>query len=235
MAKISICVPTSDYNRLSKKFTKELFESIKKQTFKDYEVCISDHSLNDDVLEVCEEYANYFTIKYFKNSENIGNGPANTNSSLEMAEGEIVKIMFQDDFFFSKHALYSINENFSNTDKKWLVSGCNHLQENYYCNEFFPRWNSDIIRGVNTISSPSVLSIKKTVIEKFDQNLTMLMDCEYYYNLYIKYGDPIFVNEIHVTNRIHENQISAKYVKSDDYKEKFNQEINYCKNKYNLV
>jgi glycosyltransferase involved in cell wall biosynthesis len=235
MPKISICIPTWESYGYSEVFTIDLFESIKKQTFNDYQVCISDHSQNDVVLDLCQEYANYFEIKYFKNSNNIGNGPSNTNSAMEMADGEIIKIMFQDDFFFSENALMIINSVFSDTNAKWLVNGCNHFQQNVYYNEMIPKWNEKIIKGINTISSPSVLSIKKEVKEIFDENLKMMMDCEYYYNLYCKYGEPKIIDEVLVTNRVHQNQISSLYVNDNDYKEKFNLEIDYCLKKYNLV
>lgn len=234
MPKISICIPTWECNGYSEVFTTELFNSIRKQTFKDYEVCISDHSLNDNVLNVCEEYANYFEIKYFKNSNNLGNGPANTNSALEMSSGDIIKIMFQDDFFFSENSLSIIYQSFFDNNKKWLVNGSNHFQQNIYYNEMTPRWNHDIIKGVNTISSPSVLSIKSDVKEQFDENLKMLMDCDYYYNLYSKYDEPLILNDILVTNRVHQNQISSLYVNDENYEKNLKEEINYCSKKYNL-
>ena len=235
MKKISICVPTTEYKKDGEKYLIDLFKSIDKQTYKNFEVCISDHSIDDSILNICEEFAGKFLIRYFKNKKHRGNGPSNTNSSMEMSEGEIIKIMFQDDFFYSENCLESIVNHFSDTEKTWLVSGCNHYQENYYYNEMHPKWNSDIIRGINTISSPSVLSLKKSVAERFDSNLTMMMDCEYYYNLYSKYGEPIYVNEIHVTNRIHQNQISTQYIQSDDHQTKFKHEVDYCLEKYNLV
>lgn len=235
MKKISIAVPTYEMDGNGSNYLIQLFETIKFQTFENYEVCISDHSKNNDILEICEIFANYFEIKYYKNIKNLGNSPANINSAMEMTEGEIIKIIFQDDFFYSPNSLESIVRSFNDSDKKWLVSGCNHCYQNYYYNEMYPKWNSNVIKGVNTISSPSVLSLSKNIIEKFDTNLTMMMDCEYYYNLFQKYGDPIYLNEIHITNRIHEKQISSKYIEDVNYEKKFNEEINYCLKKYNLV
>lgn len=234
MPKISICVPTWESNGYAEVFTVDLFESIKKQTFKDYEVCISDHSKDDIVLGVCEEYANFFEIKYFRNTDDLGNGPANTNSAIEMGEGEIIKIMFQDDFFFSESALETINDEFSNENVKWLVNGCNHFQQGIFYNEMTPRWNDDTIRGVNTISSPSVLSIKNEVKEQFDKKLKMMMDCDYYYNLYSNYGEPKIVNDILITNRVHQNQISSLYVNDENYEKNLKEEIDYCLQKYSL-
>ena len=77
----------------------------------------------------------------------------------------------------------------------------------------FPRWNDKILEGKNTISSPSVLSIKRECFDKvkFDKNLVMMMDCDYYYNLRENFGDPIILDDVLITNRIHQNQISSTY------------------------
>jgi glycosyltransferase involved in cell wall biosynthesis len=237
MTRISICVPTWECNGYSEVFTRELFQSIKKQSFDDYEVCISDQSDNNIVLETCEEYANYFSIRYFKNTEKNG-GPANTNSAMDMAEGEIIKVMFQDDLFYSRDCLKEISEAFDSTDKKWLVSGCNHINESFstgHYNYMIPKWNDDVIRGVNTISSPSVLSVKSEIKDRFDSNVPHLMDCEYYYTLYSQYGEPIIVENCHITNRMHENQHSHIYRDDENYQNNFNSEVDYCLNKHNLV
>jgi hypothetical protein len=92
-----------------------------------------------------------------------------------------------------------------------------------------PRWNDLIYKGINTISSPSVLSFRKNTNVFFDENLVMLMDCEIYYNFYKKYGLPTILPETLITNRIHQNQISS------NYKSNINDEINYVKNKYSIL
>jgi hypothetical protein len=89
-----------------------------------------------------------------------------------------------------------------------------------------PQWNDRLIFGVNTISSPSVLSFRNQNVSFFDENLTMLMDCEYYYQLYLKYGEPTVLNETLISNRIHQFQIST------NYEGNINEEINYIKKKY---
>jgi hypothetical protein len=92
-----------------------------------------------------------------------------------------------------------------------------------------PRWNDSMYRGVNTISSPSVLSFRRDVNIRFDDNLVMLIDCEIYHNFYTNYGLPVIVTETLVTNRLHNNQIST------NYKLNINDEINYVKKKYNIL
>ena len=51
--KVSIAIPAyaKDNNGIS--YLKDALESIKKQTFEDYEVVISDHSPSNILLEIC--------------------------------------------------------------------------------------------------------------------------------------------------------------------------------------
>ena len=50
----------------------------------------------------------------------------------------------------------------------------------------------------------------------------MMMDCDYYYNLKTNFSDPIYFEDVLVSNRVHENQISSTYDKN------IQDEIDYC-------
>jgi glycosyltransferase involved in cell wall biosynthesis len=228
--KISICIPTWEQYGYGVSFLRNNLDSILLQTYKNYDVIISDHSINSEIESVVNEYKSNLDIKYLKYSENRGNGPSNTNNSILNADGDIIKIMFQDDFFYNPNSLELIYNKFTNTNCDWVVNGCNHTYDNgkTFNDNMIPHWNNNIILGVNTISSPSVLSFKNYGVNFFDDNLTMLMDCEMYYNLYLKYGLPEIISDILITNRMHSHQISQMYNKD------INLEIKYIKEKYNL-
>ena len=131
-------------------------------------------------------------------------------------------------YFFSDNTLELIGKSFENNKCSWLVNGCNHTRDGrMFDRPMIPRWNNKILEGVNTISSPSVLSFLNCKdILYFDEELTMLMDCEYYYQLYKKYGLPFIIKEPLISNRIHRYQISSMYNKD------INKEISYIKNKH---
>lgn len=229
--KISICIPTWEQNGFGAKYLFKLLETIKTQTYKDFEIVISDHSVNNIILDVVNQYSHLMNILYVKNNQKLGNSPHNTNNAIKNSNGEIIKIMFQDDFFFSDNSLEIIVNQFNKPEVNWVVNGCNHTDsDNTSFNRFMiPKWNDLIYKGVNTISSPSVLSFRKNDNIYFDENLVMLMDCEIYYNLYKKYGLPTIITETLITNRMHQNQISS------NYKLNINDEINYVKKKYNIL
>ena len=97
--KLSIAIPTWESHGRGVEFINDLLRTIEIQTFKDFEVCISDHSLNDEVMNEVKQFEDKFKIVYEKNSQDRGNGPANTNKAIHMCSGDIIKVMFQDDFF----------------------------------------------------------------------------------------------------------------------------------------
>lgn len=235
--KLSIPIPTWESHGRGSEFIDDLLRTIEIQTFTDFEVCISDHSEDDEVLKVVKKFQEKLDIKYFKNTENRGNGPANTNKAIDMCSGEIIKVMFQDDFFYDDQALEKIYNSLSKSDKNWLVCGCNHTRtdgRDFYWT-LMPKWNPDILKGVNSISSPSVLAFKNVEVEeRFDENVVMMMDCEMYYRLDKVHGQPVYLNDDLITNRVHDGQISMQKYKSNDFKDFMNNEISYCFKKHNL-
>lgn len=228
--KVSVCIPTWEQYGRGMEFLNNNLKKISEQTYKNFEVVISDHSTNDDIEKLCESFSNSFELNYFRNENSRGNGPANTNNSIRNAKGEIVKIMFQDDFFYSNLALESIVKKFEEGSVKWLVNGCNHTHDDgkTFSNFMIPYWNDNIPTGTNTISSPSVLSFLNNQSVFFDEDLVMLMDCEMYYQLFKKYGLPTIISETLITNRMHPHQISSMYNKS------VWDEITHVKNKHKL-
>ena len=226
--KISICVPTWEKHGYGRQYLNELLKSIEKQTYTNYNVIVSDHSLDDSIKSLLDTYKD-LDITYIKNNNDLGNGPANTNNAIKHSDGDIIKVMFQDDLLFNDKTLEIINNVFLNLDVNWVVNGCNHTTNGVdFVRPMVPSWNNNILYGKNTISSPSVLSFRNKNVEFFDEKLVMLMDCEFYYRLFTKYGHPHIIKDILITNRIHEHQISSMYTGD------INDEIKYVKQKYIL-
>jgi hypothetical protein len=108
----------------------------------------------------------------------------NTNNAIKHSEGEYIKIMYMDDFFVDNNALEKISNAKDNTNFAWCVNGCFHCDSiNFLYNRHIPHYNHDIHLGKNTISCPTVLTLRQK--EYFDESLDMLMDCEFYKRMYI--------------------------------------------------
>lgn len=222
--RFSICIPTWEQHGVGAYFLTDLLLSIERQTFKDYEIVISDHSKDDEIR-------NYAPLRdriiYVRNTKDYGNGVANLNNCFKYASGEIIKIMFQDDLMFSNKCLEKFDAAFDK-NTEWAVCGCNHTRDmTRFYQTMVPSWNDRLADGINTISSPSVLAIRNRDLEFFDENLTMMMDIEYYLRMN-KRQPMTVIPDCLITNRQHSNQISARYNRD------LQTEIDYVKKKMGL-
>jgi hypothetical protein len=206
----SIVIPTYEMHNMGLDFLRYSFEIFFGQTFKDFEIVISDHSKDDKIETLCKEWSDRLDIIYLRNTLNYGNSSANVNNAISHASGKWVKILFQDDYLASYHSLMEIYKHIEIYNPRWIATGCEHSADgiNYY-RPFFPKWNKQIVYGKNTISSPSVIAFqnnKDGIL--FDENLLWLMDVEFYWRKYKKYGKPYFINSINVVNRTWGNRLS---------------------------
>ena len=81
--KMSIAVPTWESYGKGNEFLDDLFRTLEIQTFQDFEVVVSDHSKDDKLVDVIDEFQHKFNILYVKNKNDRGNGPANTNNAID--------------------------------------------------------------------------------------------------------------------------------------------------------
>lgn len=202
---VSICIPTYEMKGKGIEYLEYSFNIIHSQTFQDFEVVISDHSINTDIEELCHQWEQILNIQYFKNQYKRGVSSANINNAINKAKGDIIKILFQDDFFYDEN---SLENQLKKLKGNWLVTACCHYNGSNIYNPFYPKYHNKIQYGENTISSPSVLMFKNNEIIEFDENLFWLMDVDYYKRMYNKFGLPDICNYITVVNREHENQVS---------------------------
>jgi glycosyltransferase involved in cell wall biosynthesis len=184
------------------------------QTYSNIEVVISDHSKNDSILKVCNEFSKKgLEIFYIKNQSMIGNSSANLNEAIKLASGDIIKIIFQDDFLYHERSIEDIVNAYKENEKiKWLVTSCCHTKNGIdYYQYMDPMYTENILEGNNRISSPSVLSfINSEDKELFDPSFIWLMDCDYYYRMYQKYGEPFYLKSTNVVNRHWSGQLTKK-------------------------
>lgn len=110
--RFSICIPTYEMRGKGVPFLNELFESIAGQTLRDFEVIVSDHSMDGRIRELCEKWQkkNVFPLRYISYDEHRGNPVANRDNAVRAARGDIIKPMDQDDFFYDKDSLKKIGE-----------------------------------------------------------------------------------------------------------------------------
>jgi|LauGreDrversion4_2_1035121.scaffolds.fasta_scaffold909042_1 glycosyltransferase involved in cell wall biosynthesis len=208
--KVSIAIPVYEMRGRGVYFLDESLKRIKCQDFSDIEVVISDHSQNDDLKNLCEGFKKDLDIRYLKNEEQKGNSSYNLNMAISNCQGEIIKFMMQDEYLYSSNAISIIHDIFLDRDVKWCATSC------YYGNSVDavkgrvdPFYNKDMVKGVNTIGSPSVVSVRNDVIKYFDTQFIWVMDCDYYIRMYNDYGSPVIIKEPLIFVNQHEDQVSS--------------------------
>lgn len=157
LPKISIVVPYHDMENAGF-FLKRNIDSIMSQTFKDYEIVL------------------------------VKDGPMakNTNSGIKKARGELIKILYLDDYLGHPDALQDIVNSFDTLLGSWAITSAN--------NNLHPYMTGDMLSGNNHLGSPSALTVRYEVTELFDESMSWLLDVDLYYRLLKKYGVPIILD-----------------------------------------
>lgn len=177
MPKVSVVIPWHFMDRWRYFLTRAL-TSVEMQDYPDYEVVM---------------------IK-------AGSMPVTTNRVMEAAKGDLIKILYMDDYLANRTSLTDIVGAIG--DKPWLVTGCGHDDGEHKGASHIPKYSKDIHTGNNTIGSPSVLTMRRDKMLLFDERLSWLLDCDLYRRLYDTYGEPVILPEDNVIIGLHNAQTS---------------------------
>ena len=203
---MSLCIPTSDMQDKGY-FFRRCLDSLWNQSFQDFEIVVCDNSDDEFIFTICEWYRT--GIHYYKNR--IKGMAQNTNECIKRSKGELIKILYMDDYMAHDRALEKIVRHFKG---QWLVSGCSHTIDDpmgvvkEHSNPHIPHYSLDICTGNNTIGSPSVMTIRNKKPLLFDEEMTWLLDCDYYKRMYDLYGEPTILKDINVSIGLHRGQIT---------------------------
>jgi len=213
--KLTIAIPTYDVNGLGAGMLEESFMKMKKQTFKDFNVIVSDNSDEiSNIKNVCKKLSSDLNIKYYEHRGNKYSPSENTNNAIIKSDGELIKILCGDDLLYDKDSLQIIVDNFDKSTN-WLFTSYVHSKNKLdYYRYYVPHMN-DNIYIVNTLGTPSALTIRNKKNDKidinnlFDKNLRYCYDCDAYYRLYKAFGNPKIIPNIGMINYIHDNSITS--------------------------
>lgn len=200
----SIAIPTWGINGKGAEYLEHSFNILAQQTFTDFEVVVSDHSEDDEIKNLCLAWNSQMKIYWSRNYYGQGKIAPNMNNAIERCEGLFIKMLFQDDFLYDTDSLQIIYDSIAeNQDKDWFITACVHTDD---CITMYdrmtPYYHDRIYAGVNTISCPSVLTVRNEKdLPMFDESLNWLVDVEYYKRLHDIYGDPVVIDTVCAVNR----------------------------------
>lgn len=202
MPKFSIIVCTLN----SEAYLFQCLNSIKCQTFNDYEIIIVDGGSTDNTIEI----VNSFKIEKVFNKVNGGVSKA-MNFGITKAIGEIIAILHSDDYYYTDNSLQIIFDCFEEKKCKWLYGNIVYLKED---GNFDLKdngiYSKEYLSHTFNIPHPSVF-IKKEVYEElglFNELYKYAMD----YDLLLRVSDnyePCQTDQYITVFREHEASLST--------------------------
>lgn len=241
MKKVSICIPA--YNNAAS--VERLLLSIEKQSYKDYEVIITDDSDGDEIEKLVQkkEY-----VRYYKNTKRLG-ATANWNEAIAKSSGEYVKIMHHDDWFTGENSLKAYADMLEEHAQVGLAfSGSRQIEADGSYDRCISVEDVTLIKQDyrnlylgNTIGAPSAVIVRRSVLGSeaadgqgcitYDEKLTWLVDMEYYMNILKKNPHVTYTTEPLVSIGVGKEQLTES---CRDDKELNAFEYGYIYKKYQL-
>ena len=225
---VSIAISTYEANGMGYKLLMYNLNQIFKQDYPEIEVVISDHSKDDKIKDVVSMFnqKNKYPIKYLRETENRGNISFNINNAIKHCSGDLIKIIFMDDYLYATNAISIIVDLFNkNKECKWLICSCAVINEKKELCVHKTRLNPALVFGYNTVGPPSVIAFRNINI-LFDNKLKWNMDVEFYHRIFFKYGKPIIYNETELIVNYHHDEQVTNTIIDDELKKKESEYIN---------
>jgi len=148
-------------------------------------------------------------VHHHRTTTGKGIAAHNLNCAIGYAQGSFVKILFQDDLLVQDNYLATVLEQIAQHDPDCIMSASTHTQDGLtFFNPLTPVENPYFLFGNITASSPSVLTVRKSIFTKipFDEHLKLLFDCDFYYQVFAQKLKVKILNYIQIANGIWEGQ-----------------------------
>lgn len=208
---ISICIPA--YKRLN--YLERLLDSILIQSFKDFEVVITDDSSDNTVRNFIEKYKQDFPIIYQKNINVLGT-PENWNEAIRKANGAWIKLMHDDDWFANENSLQNFYEaTLDHNDCSFFFSAynkiTNHSAENIFLNPagHFLLWLSPLnLFKKQYIGHPSCILVRKDLDILYDKKFKWVVDFEYYIRCLRKNKNLFYIKQTLINIGVNDEQVT---------------------------
>lgn len=218
---VSICIPTY----LQTDFLRKTLNSIKEQTFEEYEIVITDDSPDDSVAKLLLDFDFKGKLRYSKNTNTLGT-PQNWNRCVSQARGYYIKLLHHDDWFATSESLGQFVELMQNNPQSdfGFCASVSVDKGGLYVFTQKPtkrqlhalRQNGEVLFLGNFIGAPSVTIYKNNLGITYDTAIRWMVDVDFYIQLLIKnptfaYTDSPLVNvtmdgEHQVTREFQENR-----------------------------
>ena len=209
---ISICIPA--YKRVD--FLQRLLQSIAIQSFRDFEVVVTDDSPDNSVSALCDQYKGHFLLRYFRNNPVLGT-PENWNEGIRQAQGKWIKLIHDDDWLATEHSLQQFadaiqaNPNaaffFCAYRNNWFESG--RLEDKHISAFRYKQLLKQpaVLFSSNVVGPPSVILHPNDKQFFYDNKVKWVVDIDFYIR-YFKTTRPVHIPGILMNVGMGEHQVT---------------------------
>jgi glycosyltransferase involved in cell wall biosynthesis len=215
---ISICIPT--YKRAD--LLKKLLESIRIQTFTNFEILINDNSPDDTVKDLVATYDGLLPVAYQKNEPAIS-ATENCNKVISRANADWIKIMHDDDWFAANDALAQFADAAQKSGKDFIFCASNqvYLEIGKTEPEFLTVDRQQMLDDsfysliyLNVIGHPSVVMHRKDSSLVYDRQFNWVLDIDFYLRYLNAHKGYHYISQALVNIGKGSTQESYKYYKN---------------------
>lgn len=214
MPLISICIPA--YKHID--YLERLLNSISTQSFKDFEVVITDDSPDDRVEILLKKFSLDFEIFYYKNEVSLGT-PENWNEAIRKSNGNWIKLMHNDDWFATDDALQTFYEAIQqNPSTDFFFSAFQNVEANSgkkqivrmsLVDKILLKTNPYHLLKKVYIGNPSCTIVRKDLNIWYDIRYKFIVDFDYYIRLIQQTKTPAYIDKILLNIGFHSEQVTT--------------------------
>ncbi len=208
---ISICIPA--YQRIT--YLRRLLDSIEIQTYRHFEVVITDDSPGTEIRDLIENHPVLPMIRYIKNQQTLGT-PENWNECIRAAGADWIKVMHDDDWFSGPDSLRFFADFIFKDKAVFCFSAYSNVFPDGRLESMGPKLSQltsikrlpETLFASNRVGPPSVVIFKKDDTVLFDHRMKWLVDIDFYIRYIKKHGAPQYISKELVHIGISETQVT---------------------------
>ncbi|MCY7350059.1 MAG: glycosyltransferase [Cytophagaceae bacterium] len=211
--RVSVCIPAYRQTR----YLRRALDSLRIQSFQDFELVVADDSPDDSVKTFLDDYAFGEKLRYVHNDPALGT-PENWNEAVRQAQGGLIKILHHDDWLTQPDSLARLVDALDthpeagfafcasvNTFDSGAVRDVNHPTARQVRHL---RQHPDDLFAANCIGAPSATLYRRSVGLAYDRTIKYTVDIDFYIRLFRQNPAFVFVDEPLVAIGLNEGQVT---------------------------
>lgn len=220
--RVSVCIPAYRQTR----YLRRALDSLREQTFRDFEIVVTDDSPDDEVEVFLKNYEFGPRLRYFRNAAPLGT-PENWNESVRRSTGELIKILHHDDWLTQPDSLAKLVAALDaqpDADFAFCASVATNADTGAVRDTNRPtaaqvarlqRHPEELFAG-NRIGAPSATLYRRRVGLAYDPRIKYTVDTDFYIRLLRKNPRIAYLPEALVGIGINEGQVTKSALADQD-------------------